>query len=124
MEQGTHAQHLFDVRQGGARRLHGTQGRIELPGKPSSYMHGPQGMLEAAMLSGRKDPAGALELLDIPQALHPRRVNQVLLRDLWSTALSHTRYREGNVFVNRISEQGQALVVFLRLCWRYGPNVY
>jgi hypothetical protein len=81
-------------------------------------------MLEAAMLSGRKDPAGTLELMDVSQALYPRRVNQVLLRDLWRPALSHTWDREGNVFVNRISEQGQTLVVFLRLCWRYGPNVH
>src|SRR5437899_2345100 len=44
VEQGTHPQHLFQVWQGGTRWLHGAQGRIELPGKPSSHMHGPQGM--------------------------------------------------------------------------------
>src|SRR5512145_2205319 len=39
-------------------------------------MHGSQGMLKAAMLRGGENPARALQLVNIAEPLHPRRVDE------------------------------------------------
>ena len=44
-------------------------------------MHHAKTVGEAAVLGGREDPSGALQLADAAKALHPRRVQQVLLGD-------------------------------------------
>ena len=45
-------------------------------GKLPCQVHGSERVLEAAVFSGGVNPAGALQLIDITQALHPRRVDQ------------------------------------------------
>ena len=54
----------------------GVEGPAEFPG----HVHRSQGMLEAAVLGRRIDPARALKLADPPQPLHPGGIDQVLLR--------------------------------------------
>ena len=41
-------------------------------------VHRPQGVLKPRVLGRRIDPAGALELVDPPEPLHPGGVDQVL----------------------------------------------
>ena len=54
---------------------------IEGGAPQAGLVHDAQAVREAAVLGRREDPAGALQLADAAQALHPRRVEQVLLRD-------------------------------------------
>jgi len=45
----------------------------------ASHMHGPEGMLETAVLSGGINPECALELVDVSQPLNPRIVEDRFL---------------------------------------------
>jgi hypothetical protein len=52
------------------------------------------------------DPPGALKLIDLPEALHPGSVDEVLL-GLFSPA---ARCGEGNVPVDRVPQEGRAVI--------------
>ena len=45
-------------------------------------MHGPQDVLETSVFGRWKDPPGRLQLMDLTQALDPRRVDQLPLAHL------------------------------------------
>src|SRR3954465_9733424 len=58
------------------------QRRVQMFGKFAGHMHGPEGVLKTAVFSGGIDPTRTLQLIDITQALHPRRIDQSLFSDL------------------------------------------
>jgi len=66
-------------------------------------MHRSQGVLKPAVLRRGVDPAGALELVDPPQALDPGGVDEVLFRQF----LRVVRGRDGEpgVLVDRVGDQ-------------------
>src|SRR5262245_26317816 len=70
-------------------------------------MHRAERVLEAAVLGGRKDPARRLELGNPPQALDPRRVDDVLLGGLAGHAAGP---RELDVLMDRIRDEPAALI--------------
>ena len=107
VQQAGHAQQLLDQRRRGRVGKDGAERRIELLGEAAGQVHGPQRVLEAAVLGGRKHPARGLQLRDAPQPLHPRRVDQVLLGGLAGDA---ARARVEDVLVDRIRDEPAALV--------------
>ena len=44
-------------------------------------MHGPQHVRKPRVLGRRIDPPGRLQLMDLPQPLHPRMVDDLAFRD-------------------------------------------
>ena len=72
---------------------------VQAAGEGAGQLHGPQAVLEAAVLRRGIDPAGALKLEDVAEALEPGGVDEVLFRDLAGVL----RDREGDVAV----ESGQ-----------------
>lgn len=72
-------------------------------------VHGAERVLEAAVLSGRINPAGALKLIDITQALHPRRVNQGFFGN-FALLLG---YGKLNVAMNRVGDQRRPFVFII-----------
>src|SRR5437879_8771903 len=73
------AQQLFDVV--GRRRVRDDllQEGVEMPGEPAGDVHRAERVDEPAVLGGRVDPPGALELEDVAQPLGPGRIDQILL---------------------------------------------
>ena len=57
------------------------QRRVERAAPQARLVHHPKAMREAAVFRGGEDPAGALQLADAAEALHPRRIEQVFLGD-------------------------------------------
>ena len=73
MQQAGDPHVLFHVGRGRALLpQHLAQRRVQAPGEDPGQVHGPQTVLEAAVLRRGIDPAGALELKDVPEALEPR----------------------------------------------------
>jgi hypothetical protein len=107
VQQPRHAQELLDQRRRGRVGEDGAEGRIELLGEAAGQVHGPQRVLEAAVLGGRKHPARRLQLGDAPKSLHPRRVDEILLGGL---AGDTARTRVEDVLVDRIRDEPAALV--------------
>lgn len=63
-------------------------------------MHGTHHMLKSHVLRRRKNPPGCLQLMNMPEPLDPRMINDILLGCL---SRRETRARnERNVSVNRI----------------------
>ena len=82
MHEGRHPEKFFDVIGRGHIRSRFGQKRIQVTREAASHVHGADGMDEAGMFGGGIDPTGALELIDLPEALHPGRVDQILFRPL------------------------------------------
>ncbi len=72
MQEAGHPQQLLEECRRGAVGEDGPQRWVELLGQAPGQVHGPQRMLEAAVLGGGKHPAGGLKLRDPAQTLHPR----------------------------------------------------
>lgn len=66
-------------------------------------MHHTQHMLEPHVFSRRKHPPGCLQLVNLSQTLHPRMINQFLLRRL--TRRQALTGDERDVAVNGIVRQ-------------------
>ncbi len=81
---------------------------VEGPSELARHVHRAQGVLEAAVLRRRIDPARALKLADPPQPLHPGGIDQFLLRGFRRNVVH--RHGEGIVLVDRVGDQGQALI--------------
>ena len=82
VQQPRHAQHLLHQRRRRDVCIVVAQGRIEVAGEPPGVVHRPEGVLEAGVLRPGEDPAGALELVDVAQPLHPPAVEDRLLAHL------------------------------------------
>src|SRR3972149_1165306 len=112
MHQRRDPEKLLDKRGGGAvlalGRDHLTEGGIKMPCKSSRNMHGPDGVLKAAVLGGRVDPPGALKLIDVPKPLQPVSVNEVFLGRLLFTIGKGDS--EGNVLMNGIGDQREPFI--------------
>ena len=78
-------------------------------GKFSGQVHGAEGMLKTAVLSRGIDPAGALQLIDIAQTLHPGRVDQSLFGD-FAFGLGNG---ELDVAMDRVGDQRGAAVFMI-----------
>src|SRR5512134_3355934 len=77
VQQADHTHVLLDERRRRALVAQDFSQRwVKVLGKFPRQVHGAQGMLETAMFRRRIDPTGALELVDVAQPLHPRRVDQ------------------------------------------------
>ena len=109
MHEGGHPQEFFDVIGRGRIRSRIGQERVEVTREAASHMHGADGMHEARMFGRGINPAGALELVDLPEALHPGRVDQILFRPLVRIRLARG-HREGDILVNGISDEGRAFI--------------
>jgi hypothetical protein len=71
-------------------------------------MHGPQGVLEARVLSTREDPPCRLELVDATQSLQPRVIEQVLLG---GDAVAADAFRDLDVAQQRVGHQVHGFVL-------------
>src|SRR6185503_3614436 len=78
-------------------------------GEFAGEMHGPERMLEAAMLGGWIDPARALQLVNIAEPLHPGRVDQSFFGD-FALLLGHGKL---NVAMDRIGDQRRAVILIV-----------
>ena len=74
------AEKFFDIVGRRHIRCRFLQKRIEVPCEAACHVHGAERVDEAGVFRGGIDPAGALELIDVPEALDPGRVDQVLFR--------------------------------------------
>lgn len=82
MEQPRHANEAFDV---GPRRHVGTgiaEGIVPGIDHAGCQVHDTERMLKPHVLGRGEDPPGGLQLVDVPQPLHPRVVNHFLLGGL------------------------------------------
>ena len=75
-------------------------------GEFAGHMHGAEGVLKPAMFRRRINPTRALQLINIAQPLHPRRIDQRLLGHL----AFFLRHGELNVAVDRVGDQRRAAV--------------
>ncbi len=86
--------------------------------KFTSQMHGAERVLKPAMLRRRIDPAGTLQLINIAQTLHPRRIDE----RLFSYLAFVFRHGELDVAVNWVGDQGRAAVfIIAELCHVLDP---
>ena len=81
VEQGGDPEQCFDVGEGGNVTNRLGQGGVHVFGILSGQMHGAQRMLKPAVLRRRIDPSCALQLIDVPKALEPGRINQIFFGD-------------------------------------------
>ncbi len=108
VQEGSQSQKRFHV---AAARYAGAdigQAAIQGGDGAAGQVHRSQNVLETRVLGGGKDPERGLQLMNLPQPLHPGMIDQVALRHL-------TRHvapaGEGNVPVDRIVAQRFELIV-------------
>ena len=82
VQEAGHAQRLLHQRLRRRARLDLRQRGVDLPRQLAGEVHGAQAVGEAAVLGGGEHPPRALQLMDALEALHPRVVDHVGLRDL------------------------------------------
>src|SRR5262245_45583543 len=80
--------------------------RIKMFCKFSRHMHSTKRVLKTAMFSRRIDPAGALQLINVAQSLHPRGVDECFFGYFRFVQ----RYCELNVTVDGVRNQSRSLV--------------
>jgi len=80
VQQTREPEQLLDVMHRRRIPAHLFEAGIKMPRKFSGNMHGAQRMLKAGVLRRRINPAGALQLVNAPEPLHPGRVKNVLFR--------------------------------------------
>ena len=88
---------------------HPSQKRIQVPREAAGHMHGTDGMHEARMFGGGIHPTGALELINLPEALDPGGIDQILFGPLVWIRLTRGD-GEGHVLVNGIRDEGRTLI--------------
>ena len=85
-----------------------------MPRKSARYVHGAERVDEAGVFRGGVYPPGALELKDVPEALDPGGIDQVLFRP-FVRICSGEGYSEGDVLVDRIGDQRRPVIWSMRL---------
>ena len=83
--------------------------RIQMACKAACHMHGAERVDEAGVFRRGVDPAGALELIDVPEALDPGGVDQILFRPFVGVR-NGEGYGEGDILVNRIGDQRRPII--------------
>ena len=81
VQQAGHPQQRFDIAPAGDVGADIAQAVVELGDGPAGQVHHPQHVLEAGVLGGGIDPPGGLQLMDLPQPLHPGMVDDLPFRD-------------------------------------------
>jgi hypothetical protein len=79
VKQTRHPEKLLHAVRGRGARTDFLQRRVKMAAELARHVHRSEGMLKPGMLGRRVNPAGALELVDPPETLHPGGVDQVLL---------------------------------------------
>ena len=105
VQEAGHAQRLLDQRLRRRARLDLRQRRIDLPRQLAGEVHRAQAVREAAVLGGGEHPPRALQLVDALEALHPRVVDHVRLRDLAGAG-----ERDAQVAVQRVGDEVDVVV--------------
>jgi hypothetical protein len=77
--------------------------------KPAGHVHGADGMDKAGVLRRGIDPASALELINMTEALNPGGIDEIFF-GLFAQIGMARWHGEGYILVNRISDQGRAIV--------------
>ena len=77
--------------------------------KLTGQVHRAERVLETAVFSGRIYPSGALQLIDVAQALHPGRVDQ----GFFGNFALFFGYGKLNVTMNRVGDQRRPLVFII-----------
>ena len=108
VEEPGHAEELLHERGRGGVGEDGPERRPELLREAAGDVHRAEGVRKAAVLRGGEHPARRLELRDPPEALHPGRVDQVLLGRLAGDEAVGPRVEE--VPVDRIDDEALAAV--------------
>ena len=75
-----------------------------MPCKAACHVHGAERMDEAGMFRGGVHPTGALELIDVSEALDPRGIDQILFRS-FVLVRGGERHGEGDILVDWIGDQ-------------------
>ena len=109
VQQGGQPHERLDVAPAGHVGADLAQALVERGDRPAGQVHRPQHVLKPRMLGRGKDPPGGLQLVNLPQPLEPRVVDDLPLGDF---ALRQARRRgEGDVAVDRIVAEAFALEV-------------
>ena len=82
VQQGGHAHQRLDVGAAGQVGADLAEAVPEDGHRPAGQVHRPEGVLKSRVLGGGIDPPGGLQLVDLPQPLHPGVVEDPLLGDL------------------------------------------
>lgn len=108
MEQGGDSEQGFDV--GECRDVPDCpgEGGIHVPGVLPGEVHGAQYVLEPAVFRRGIDPSRALQLIDIPKTLDPRRIDEIFFRGFVRVG-RRIGNGEVNVVVDRVSNQRNAM---------------
>ena len=80
-----------------------------MPGKAACHVHGAKRVDEASVFRGGVYPTGALELIDVPEALDPGGIDQILFRPFMRVR-SGEGHGEGDVLMDRISDQRRPII--------------
>src|SRR6266566_3730092 len=83
----------------------------------AGQVHSAECVLESRVLGGGENPPSALQLVNAPEALQPRAVDEVLLRRSSGHA-ARPAFRDAQVAVDGIAGQVDARV----LVWKYGHH--
>ena len=82
VQQAGHAQQRFHVAAAGRVRADFPQAVVQHRHRPAGQVHGPHDVLEPGVFGTGIDPPGGLQLVDVPQPLDPRMVDDLPLGGL------------------------------------------
>ena len=105
VQQAGEAQRLFDDRQRRRAGLHLGERGVHLARQLAGEVHRAEAVGEAAVLGGREHPPRALQLVDALEALDPRVVDDVCLRDL-----AGARERDAQIPVQGVGDEMDVVV--------------
>ena len=108
VEQGGDPEQCFDVGERGNVTHRLRQTGIHVFGILPGQMHGAQGMLKPAVFRGRIHPSCALQLIDVPKALEPGRIDEIFF-SRFVEAGCRVGNRKLNVVMNRIGNEGNVV---------------
>ena len=100
VQQARHPQQRLDIAAAGGVGARLLQAGIESLGGPAGQVHDPDHVRKPRVLGRGIDPPGGLQLVNVPQPLHPRIVDDLPLGDLARRESSARRERD--VAVDRV----------------------
>ena len=82
VQQGGQPHERLDVAAAGRLGANLPQAVVKAVDRPAGQVHGAEHVLEPRVLGRRIDPPGRLQLVDLPEPLQPRVIDNPLLGDL------------------------------------------